>query len=70
MKNSGIPWDIRERTFQYALRAIKLFRYLEDKPIERVGLWQSSICVRRHPSVLILKKRSMEKVGPISKRNP
>ncbi len=27
----NIPWDIRERAFQYALRAIKLFQYLEDR---------------------------------------
>jgi four helix bundle protein len=32
----GVPWDIRERAFDYGLRAIKLFRYLEDKR-DRVG---------------------------------
>jgi four helix bundle protein len=31
-----VPWDIRERTFEYGLRAIRLFRYLEDKQ-DRAG---------------------------------
>lgn len=28
------PWDIHDRTEEYALRAIKLFRYLKRKPRE------------------------------------
>jgi len=31
VRNKGEPWSIRERAFQYALRAIKLYQHLQKQ---------------------------------------